>query len=323
MSDEDGDTLPAVVAGLAAERPVFHSEADFQHSLAWHLKLADPTARIRLETRPVRGMRLDILLESRGRRTAIDLKYLVRRFHGDVGGEAFDLPDQSAHDISRYDVVKDIVRTESFVASGVADAGRTIVLTNDPAYWRPGRNPDTIDAQFRVDEGRVLAGPLRWSDRAGAGTTRSREAVLTLSGTHICIWRDYSTIVDSAGREHKLRYLELSVSGDGEPVGVPPSSATPSNVRPESAGARSGTTSAREAVLNAARSVAAASVDGTFSPGEVAAECRRQQCGYADATIRTHVIAVMCVDAPQHHARVHADFEGAAAGRYRFHVPRG
>lgn len=82
-------------------------------------------------------------------------------------------------------------------------------------------------------------------------------------------------------------------------------------------------TSAREAVLNAAWSVAAASVDGTFSPGEVVAECRRQQCGYADGTIRTHVTAVMCVDALQHHAWVHADFERAAAGRYRFHFRRG
>jgi hypothetical protein len=120
-----------------------------------------------------------------------------------------------------------------------------------------------------------------------------------------------------------LRYLDLSVSGDGEPVGVPPSSATPLNVLPESAGARSGaTTSAREAVFAAARSVAAASADGTFSPGEVVAECRRLQCGYADSTIRTHVTAVMCVDAPQHHARVYADFERAAPGRYRLHVSR-
>lgn len=166
--------LPAVIATLAVERPVFHSEADFQHSLAWHLKLADPAARIRLETRPVRGMQLDLLVESRGRRTAIELKYFFKRFHGDVEGESFDLPDQSAHDISRYDFVKDIVRTESFVANGIADSGRTIVLTNDPAYWRPERNPDTIDAQFPGREGRVLTGPLRWCDRAGAGTTQSR-----------------------------------------------------------------------------------------------------------------------------------------------------
>lgn len=322
MSAANGSMLDAVIAGMAAERPVFHSEADFQHSLAWHLKLADPASRIRLETRPVRGMRLDILVESRGRRAALELKYLVKRFHGNVGGEAFELPDQSAHDTSRYDVIKDIVRTESFVANGVADEGRTIVLTNDPAYWLPGRNPETIDAQFRIDEGRVLEGSLRWGDRAGAGTTRSREAVLTLSGTHICTWRDYSTVIDSAGREHLLRYLDLSVPGDGKPVAVPPPPATPSKVLREPPGALSGTTSARDAVLAAARRVAAASVDGTFSPGEVVAECRRQQCGYADSTIRTHVTAVMCVDAPQHHARVHADFERASAGRYRFRVPR-
>lgn len=113
------------------------------------------------------------------------------------------------------------------------------------------------------------------------------------------------------------------MSGEGESVAVSPPSGTPSTVRPEPPGTRSGTTSAREAVLAAARSVAASSADGTFSPGEVVAECRRLRCGYADATIRTHVTAVMCVDAPQHHARVYADFERAAAGRYRFHVPRG
>jgi hypothetical protein len=42
----------AAVTALAADRPVFHSEADLQLALAWQLQEADPTARIRLETRP-------------------------------------------------------------------------------------------------------------------------------------------------------------------------------------------------------------------------------------------------------------------------------
>lgn len=214
--------LAAIVAAMAGARPVFHSEADFQHSLAWQLHVADPTARIRLETRPRRGVRLDILLDSNGRRTAIELKYLVRRFHGHVDGELFDLPDQSAHDISRYDVVKDVVRTESFVAEGVVDDGRVVVLSNDPAFWRPGRTSETIDAQLRLHEGRMLEGALGWGMRAGAGTTRGRVDVLALTGRYECLWRDYSTATDSAGREHAWRYLDVRVpSADNGQSGSP------------------------------------------------------------------------------------------------------
>jgi hypothetical protein len=40
---------------LALRRPVFHSEADFQHGLAWQIQLDHPDARVRLETRPLEG----------------------------------------------------------------------------------------------------------------------------------------------------------------------------------------------------------------------------------------------------------------------------
>jgi hypothetical protein len=61
------------LAALALERPVFHSEADFQHSLAWQLHVADPSVQIRLETRPRRGARLDLLVRSNGHRTAMPI----------------------------------------------------------------------------------------------------------------------------------------------------------------------------------------------------------------------------------------------------------
>lgn len=44
---------PAVVFDdLLKERPVFHSEADFQHALAWSIHRVYPDAKIRLEYRP-------------------------------------------------------------------------------------------------------------------------------------------------------------------------------------------------------------------------------------------------------------------------------
>jgi hypothetical protein len=70
--------VDATLAALAACRAVFHSEADFQHALAWQMQLADPAARVRLETRPRRGVRLDVLLESRGNRQALELKRVIQ-----------------------------------------------------------------------------------------------------------------------------------------------------------------------------------------------------------------------------------------------------
>lgn len=208
-----GADVGAAMTALAEDRPVFHSEADFQHALAWQLQKADPAARIRLETRPRRGIRLDVLVSSDGIRTAIELKYLVRRFQGEVDGDQFDLPDQSAHDIGRYDVIKDVVRTESFVAEGIAETGRVLVLTNDPAYWRPGRATETINAHLRLHEGRVLEGALGWGARAGSGTTKGREDSLVLQGRYDCRWQDYSLVRDSMGRDHQWRFLDLRVEG--------------------------------------------------------------------------------------------------------------
>jgi hypothetical protein len=65
-------------------------------------------------------------------------------------------------------------------ADGYADHGCVLVLTNDRSYWQPTARADTIDAQFRPHEGRVLEGTLRWADRAGTGTTARRDTPLTL-----------------------------------------------------------------------------------------------------------------------------------------------
>ena len=43
--------LHTTMDSLAAKRPIFHSEADFQHALAWEVQLAHPNAGIRLEKR--------------------------------------------------------------------------------------------------------------------------------------------------------------------------------------------------------------------------------------------------------------------------------
>src|SRR6059036_11880 len=90
------------MAALALVRPLFHSEADFQHAFAWQLHSAHPDARIRLETRPRPGVRLDVMALIGGRRVAVELKYLLRDLSATVEDELFELPFQSAQDVRRY-----------------------------------------------------------------------------------------------------------------------------------------------------------------------------------------------------------------------------
>src|SRR5947209_13722718 len=119
---------------LAQHRPVFHNEADFQHALAWELRLHYPEAQVRFERRVLPNIQLDLDITSGGRRTAFELKYLTAPLAVDFGGEAFDLADQSAQDVRRYDVIRDITRIERIVVENVADVGFVIVLTNAQEY---------------------------------------------------------------------------------------------------------------------------------------------------------------------------------------------
>jgi hypothetical protein len=57
--------IAAWIEELRQHRPVFHSEADFQHALAWTAHQSNPSLRVRLETRTTPGMRLDLLCPNR------------------------------------------------------------------------------------------------------------------------------------------------------------------------------------------------------------------------------------------------------------------
>ena len=206
--------LNAVLSRLATDRPLFHSEADFQFALAWGIQQAHPDYRVRLEWPIKVGTRrayIDLVVtDPQGRRTAIELKYWTRRFKGEVLGEQFDLPSQAAQDINRYDFWKDVARLERLVREGMVNEGFAIALTNDPGYWRPGRG-GTIDEAFRLHDGHEVTGPLGWSTAAGSGTTKDREQPIELQGTHTLAWADYAITEAGAASRSRFRFLLLSV----------------------------------------------------------------------------------------------------------------
>ena len=213
----------SLMTELAATRPVFHSEADFQHALAWGIRETIPDSQIRLEFKPFLGgdrqIYLDIWIPTKG--IALELKYCTRALITHHEGEIFALNNQSAQDLRRYDFLKDIQRLEEVLSRREnAKAGFAILLTNDQSYWNPPRDRDPIDADFRLHEGRTLAGKLAWSERASKGTTKGREEPISISGSHGVLWQDYATLERLVLQESSLvvkgnelfRYLVVEIS---------------------------------------------------------------------------------------------------------------
>ena len=198
-----------VLGALASKRPVFHSEADFQHALAWELHLENPNIDIRIEYPPPwleDRFHLDLWIMEGDTATAVELKYLTQRLDISLGREQFNLRDHSARDLGRYYFVKDIERLERVVAVGKQFVGYAIILTNDPGYWENPTRTGSFDAKFRIQEGRVLSGRLDWD-------TRSLDPIksIQLTGSYPLEWRDYSTV--DGPQHNEFRYALVKVSG--------------------------------------------------------------------------------------------------------------
>lgn len=201
-----------LMAELSRKRKVFHSEADFQHAFAWQIRELTPECEIRLEFNPapeeVRRIYLDVWIPNE--RTAVELKYFARQLDSTVRGERFVLRDQGAQDIRRYDFLRDIQRLEDEVSEGRARQGFVILLTNDPSYWQPPQRDGTVDAAFRIHEGRNVSGEMAWSPEASDGTQRGRTDPIRLKSSYRMHYQDYSNL---QGEKHgQFRYLNVHVA---------------------------------------------------------------------------------------------------------------
>lgn len=200
------------LADLSIRRPVFHSEADFQHALAWQIHTSHPEAEVRLEV-PVeiagRRMYVDMIVEFKGTKTFLELKYKTAASTVDHRGEHFMLKQQGAADQGLYDCVKDFSRLENFIDAHASSEGFAVLLTNDPRYWRPGQKENSLDREFKLTEGRELAGKLSWAAHAGAGSIKDRELPIELRGKYGIAWRDYSALSQDPKSSFRLMVLKM------------------------------------------------------------------------------------------------------------------
>ncbi len=210
------------IESLCKVRPCFHSEADFQFALGWQIKMANPDVEVRREIPQKTGSRtykLDLLFRSAGRRIAIELKYFKAPLAATVKREEFNLIDAVAHDISRYDFLKDVQRLEHVLASDLADEAYAVVLTNQPKYWESRAAGNRVDEAFGLEEGRAVSGKLASASHVG-GTSKAHERPIQLDGRYELRWADYSHFPDS--RYGRFRWLAVqATSGTVPPNGGP------------------------------------------------------------------------------------------------------
>ena len=203
--------IDAILSRLANRRPLFHSEADFKHSLAWEIQQRFPESSVRLEYKPKsvgKRVYLDVWVTNEDRIYAVELKYKTRKLHC-VQGEDFGLLDQSAQDCGRYDFLTDVERLEELVLRQPNAVGYAVFLTNDDGYWRQPKRETTNDRCFRIHEGRTLTGELCWGAGASFGTMDKRKEEIFLRGQYEVHWRDYSQ--PSSDSYGKLRYTCLEI----------------------------------------------------------------------------------------------------------------
>ncbi|WP_433130171.1 hypothetical protein ACQPWW_06650 [Micromonospora sp. CA-240977] len=201
--------VATVMAELIRRRAVFHSEADFQHAFASTLHSMQPSIEVRLEARRGGGEHLDLLCGGPHGRTAVEFKYFTARWDGTdpATGEQFKLREHGADDVARRNFIRDVVRLEGFCAADpTLTNGLAIMLTNHQGLWTPpSRSPRvTRDQHFRIHDGRILTGTLRWGTDGSYYTKNERH----LNGTYPLAW------VDSAeldGRNGQFRWLAIDI----------------------------------------------------------------------------------------------------------------
>lgn len=189
-----------IMRQLSQWRPIFHSEADFQFSLAWIIKEKYPDCEIRLEFVPEfnLNLHLDILVILDGKWIPIELKYTTKKCIKNIKDEIYVLKEQGAKDLGCYNYLKDIMRIEQF--RDRADKfieGYTIKITSEMTYLKESKKADCIYADFSIAEGSIKTGLMNWASNTGSGTKKAAENPILLSGVYPIHWKNYSKIDDS------------------------------------------------------------------------------------------------------------------------------
>jgi len=195
---------------MSQERPIFHSEKDFQFALAWKIKEQE-NCEVRLEQNvkinDTETISVDICVIENDKLVPIELKYKTKSFIGQINKEKFELKNQDARDQGCFDYLKDIQRIENCLISNNLEKGYAIILTNDRLYWE-NKTSNTNFEQFKVYDGRKITGSLCWKVGTSDSSKSGRDDCIKLLGNYNVLWKDY---FKTTNQNQVFRYVLIEI----------------------------------------------------------------------------------------------------------------
>lgn len=206
MSDVD---LHEILKELSIERPIFHSEADFQFALAWKIKERVCPEKIIIEY-PVnienKRIYIDIYFKKDNKEYFLELKYKTKKFEVYCNEMNYILKDQKACDLGRYDFIKDISRLERIICGQQNKFGYVIFLSNDEKYLQ-GTKETNQDFSFNIENNITIThGEKSWSEEKNIKNLGSRRNSLDINNDYCVKWKDYSIFENI-----KFNYLLIKI----------------------------------------------------------------------------------------------------------------
>lgn len=179
--------LLQVLKALSVEHPAFnteHGQRDLCAALAEHIKKNHKQKITHLKANG------DVTITKEdGQTIKIFACYKGEALSFHHNNHHYILTHAGAQDIGRHTFLKKVSQMETLVNNGEVSHGFVILLTNDPLYWE-NSNRDTIDAEFKIHQDKVIHGQLNWSENAGAFT--EQYPPLNLQGVYTMHWHNYS-----------------------------------------------------------------------------------------------------------------------------------
>jgi hypothetical protein len=207
------------MSDLAKSGRPFHSEADFQHNLAWKIKEKKIAKTVRLEVpfpnpdleSAKKRIYVDVIVGSGTEKIAIELKYKTALFtyHHPEEDLPYDLRNQAAQNLSRYDILKDIQRIQNLVQKRHVDKGFVLALTNDPSLWKDRPERKTKGSEFFLCEGNEFRAKKEYSwgeDTAKGG----RERPIVFRKKVKISWQSWGQFITSE-KNKEFRYLLVPI----------------------------------------------------------------------------------------------------------------
>ncbi len=188
--------LEKIMRTLSKRRPVFHSEADFQHELAFELREHLKDAKVRLEY-PQKSIKeegkkrkyIDIVVFFDDEVIGIEVKYALKGMNKNnnkkdtlisvdndkiKNPENFYVSGQGGQNKRGFAFIEDIHKLENFEIIGENHKfknkgclyGYLIILTNDATYSKKARSKKAKCAKYKFYEGAILKGDFKYGKKA-------------------------------------------------------------------------------------------------------------------------------------------------------------